>query len=78
MGQRLTPAHAGNTIVCDVHVVNIEDHPRSRGEHGLIHLSQLHGIGSPPLTRGTHTRARCSESHARITPADAGNTQHQG
>ena len=50
---RITPAHAGNTIETKGGPVVAEDHPRACGEHWsaiqLLYLIE----GSPPRMRGT-------------------------
>ena len=50
---RITPAHAGNSGVCQGCLRIPRDHPRSCGEQNLTPLSGGHVSGSPPLMRGT-------------------------
>ncbi len=73
---RITPAHAGNTIICDKSLVKFKDHPRPCGEHikwGIIFCATG---GSPPPMRGTRRLYYGESSRYRITPAHAGNTTH--
>ena len=51
---RITPAYAGNTILCTHKRLLSQDHPSLRGEHSIFAKSDNCGLGSPPLTRGTH------------------------
>ena len=59
---RITPAHAGKTIVYDFKYVKLQDHPRACGEN-QTHGNFLHGFsGSPPRMRGklsTFVRVDC-------------------
>ncbi len=70
----ITPAHAGTTMIVPYNFKNIEDHPRSRGNHPLSDRLVPIPEGSPPLTR--EPPINCSGICARsgITPAHAGTT----
>ena len=50
---RLIPARAGNTNGVKHIVKGIPAHPRSRGEHVNLIISDGHAFGSSPLARGT-------------------------
>ena len=71
---RITPAHAGNSLLPKQHKRLIKDHPRSCGEQ----MSDVYGVlieeGSPPLMRGTVALSGVQKSKIRITPAHAGNS----
>ena len=70
----ITPAYAGITERIDVTHKRCQDHPRIRGDY-FNHPSVLEGAsGSPPHTRGLHSRCFSGESLYRITPAYAGIT----
>ena len=73
-GNRITPAHAGNTIHPRSIEIQAQDHPRTCGEHRLLHLNGTGGLGSPPHMRGTHFEKIDVRGRNRITPAHAGNT----
>ena len=70
----ITPAFAGNTNPCNLHLSCDRDHPRIRGEH--LYGTRPFGIhmGSPPHSRGTPTTMMLTDIGRRITPAFAGNT----
>ena len=71
----ITPAYAGNTDIKLEDAMLNQDHPRLRGEHIYLIISNiLQSAGSPPLTRGTlHDRLPIGVIKG-ITPAYAGNT----
>ena len=50
---RITPACAGNSSLSPQFCLSVRDHPRLRGEQCLYSRQKYHGIGSPPLARGT-------------------------
>ena len=54
-----------------------KDHPRLRGEHLPLQVSQSPSRGSPPPTRGTQNIEIPLSCMCRITPAYAGNTQNR-
>ena len=71
---RITPAYAGNTVSIRSSLINIQDHPRLRGEHSGEIFTITYRKGSPPLTRGTPLLCQLHKIRHRITPAYAGNT----
>ena len=71
---RIIPAHAGSTPNNTVEFSNIQDHPRSRGEHTVRHRSDRNPHGSSPLTRGAPGRKDTRECRRRIIPAHVGST----
>ena len=71
---RLIPARAGNTHCGHGESSQRSAHPRSRGEHPLQNLLKMLIIGSSPLARGTHSRAKNHAGLLRLIPARAGNT----
>ena len=71
---RLIPARAGNTTDKSTFEMCAAAHPRSRGEHWLVHLRVVVSCGSSPLARGTHEYNPRYVSHIRLIPARAGNT----
>ena len=70
----ITPAYAGNTSSAPNLFASVQDHPRLRGEHNNLLLSNIRFQGSPPPTRGTQCREKDLKESIRITPAYAGNT----
>ena len=71
---RIIPALAGNTLpMTGVGVVGW-DHPRSRGEYGIVPPVRQLQTGSSPLSRGIPILIYNSLSSIRIIPALAGNT----
>ena len=50
------------------------DHPRSRGEYGAVKETQVHSLGSSPLSRGIRGCRTVRPPTPRIIPALAGNT----
>ena len=50
-------------------------HPRIRGEYHLCNIGGLHGIGSPPHTRGIPLVSKARLRPPWFTPAYAGNTR---
>ena len=73
---RLTPARAGNTRCRSFNRLSIAAHPRSRGEHPPLNPVVAVPVGSPPLARGTLIRQMQRSVPERLTPARAGNTEH--
>ena len=70
----IIPALAGNTVVVVLNSVEDADHPRSRGEYGLIGINYEARVGSSPLSRGIRFLTDSMALHKRIIPALAGNT----
>ena len=73
-GLRITPAHAGTTILGYGSYQLLEDHPRSRGDHLDSPNHSKHALGSPPLTRGPLGLNSTLIGKDGITPAHAGTT----
>ena len=71
---RITPAHAGNTVMPEIVKTEFWDHPRACGEHPVLKVSVISPVGSPPRMRGTHKERVLRSQIDRITPAHAGNT----
>ena len=73
-GQRIIPAHAGNTNEMIFNVVDARDHPRACGEHQLRVLNSSYKAGSSPRMRGTLSVTPSAVRLSGIIPAHAGNT----
>ena len=71
---RITPAHAGNTLIPQPIMAFVGDHPRACGEYCLDEIGGNRRIGSPPRMRGILRAGRFRRRKAGITPAHAGNT----
>ena len=70
----IIPALAGNTVAHGRVILDVQDHPRSRGEYGR-RRGRRHGrLGSSPLSRGIPHAVHGRYSGLRIIPALAGNT----
>ena len=74
----ITPAHAGTTRTGLRGGLQIEDHPRSRGDNVWGPCRLRKSAGSPPLTRGQQELFRALLPHHGITPAHAGTTHADG
>ena len=70
----ITPACAGNSLICCIKFVVRGDHPRLRGEQLGRSNNKPMKTGSPPLARGTAQKPLVIVLHCRITPACAGNS----
>ncbi len=70
---RFIPAHAGNAGSDRHRQWRAPVHPRSRGERRYRDHAPPPGVGSSPLTRGTHRIRPSSKVAARFIPAHAGN-----
>ena len=70
----LIPAHAGKTVEEARHRVEVEAHPRSRGENRSSSDPILGGYGSSPLTRGKPTDVGRKDQPQGLIPAHAGKT----
>ena len=73
-GNRITPAHAGNTSPTARRFTGFWDHPRTCGEYSARRPHTAHLRGSPPHMRGIRTISHYGSIKNRITPAHAGNT----
>ncbi len=71
---RLTPAHAGKTIPSSFLILVDQAHPRTRGENPSTSTQTSWLSGSPPHTRGKHSRYTRGITPCRLTPAHAGKT----
>ncbi len=71
---RLTPAHAGKTLLSDTIHRRNQAHPRTRGENYSGATTGIRSLGSPPHTRGKLVRIVGVTTLARLTPAHAGKT----
>ena len=76
-GIRITPAHAGNTLVGDSVPIIVKDHPRACGEYCTPQESSAFAPGSPPRMRGILDLIVFRRAGRRITPAHAGNTANE-
>ena len=72
---RITPACAGKTWAGFYHGVQLEDHPRMRGEDASELKPETAGVGSPPHARGRPRTLTGRGCRPRITPACAGKTE---
>ena len=71
---RITPACAGSTGLQLPAAVQIQDHPRLRGEYTRSGAKEIPKVGSPPLARGVQECMLEFCVSPRITPACAGST----
>ena len=71
---RITPAHAGNSLLRHNKRAWCKDHPRTCGEQLACVFFFFFAIGSPPHMRGTEIKALLVQNQKRITPAHAGNS----
>ena len=71
----IIPAHAGNTVRYVGGDAGPVDHPRACGEHTIIVMAALGGVGSSPRMRGTPTANLTCILTRGIIPAHAGNTR---
>ena len=69
---RITPAHAGKSVIERLHSFFDKDHPRACGEKRHSCPFFLPPSGSPPRMRGKVGDNKSAFSMARITPAHAG------
>ena len=74
LGNRITPAHAGNSLFASFLLSRIRDHPRTCGEQLGIFDVPGRRSGSPPHMRGTVNELHIENPAERITPAHAGNS----
>ena len=75
LAARITPACAGKTGPPAVGPRANVDHPRMRGEDGMVELVDPRTSGSPPHARGRRERRRGRLRLRGITPACAGKTR---
>ena len=72
---RIIPAYAGSTSRRATQSRPEPDHPRIRGEHGLVARRTIRGGGSSPHTRGARYSSSGRGEYVRIIPAYAGSTR---
>ena len=72
--RRIIPARAGFTVFDVVPVLDVEDHPRSRGVYQTLSASAADARGSSPLARGLRAAGEDDRAETRIIPARAGFT----
>ena len=75
LGNGITPAGAGKTLLFFGGQYVVRDHPRRCGENLQHFTPRLLLGGSPPQVRGKHIEGYCALAAARITPAGAGKTK---
>ena len=71
---RFIPACAGNTHCYYHYRIRTAVHPRVRGEHQGVSVTEGADTGSSPRARGTPRGSRSCGSKLRFIPACAGNT----
>ena len=74
VGNGITPARAGKTLLSSRHLCREQDHPRACGENMFPRCGVSASIGSPPRVRGKPQTIRIAVGYVRITPARAGKT----
>ena len=72
---RIIPAYAGSTGGVVGRGLQVEDHPRIRGEHTPRRLTVSMMSGSSPHTRGARVEPHAGLLSRRIIPAYAGSTR---
>ena len=68
----ITPACAGKSGNCHVHIEQDGDHPRVCGEKIYLYHRFTPFLGSPPRVRGKVVKEVTGQTATRITPACAG------
>ena len=71
---RITPAHAGKTLLPPTNNRYLTDHPRACGENLSSSTPNALISGSPPRMRGKQNTLTLKRFPCRITPAHAGKT----
>ena len=71
---RITPAHAGLTLLAHSYSLWVWDHPRACGAYTIIASYPVGLMGSPPRMRGLQAQILQIHESAGITPAHAGLT----
>ena len=69
---RITPAYAGQILLDEHSVLNIQDHPRIRGTNGYLSIGPFFLMGSSPHTRDKFSSNCVCSLLYRIIPAYAG------
>ena len=75
--RRITPAHAGKTVIFYGDTETVTDHPRACGENVTEVGKVVWDVGSPPRMRGKLSGQEKVDFRPRITPAHAGKTRRQ-
>ena len=70
----IIPARAGFTCMTMLGIMNVKDHPRSRGVYDIELLIMMTRVGSSPLARGLRDGRGRDLVQRRIIPARAGFT----
>ena len=73
----IIPACAGSTLVYEIDLSYLKDHPRLRGEYSIVNRISYSVPGSSPLARGVPDISFERQSYNRIIPACAGSTLHK-
>ena len=74
LSSRITPAHAGKTLLDGLRSILTKDHPRACGENSYGVEVENGEQGSPPRMRGKLSGVSFGLVVAGITPAHAGKT----
>ena len=69
---RITPAYAGQILLDEHSVLNIQDHPRIRGTNGYLSIGPFFLMGSSPHTRDKSGNPMNKCKYFGIIPAYAG------
>ena len=76
-GDRIIPAHAGQTMSASATLGSVSDHPRACGANQIGHFTIRGADGSSPRMRGKRRWRSPRRSRIRIIPAHAGQTHHR-
>ena len=76
IGQRITPACAGRSVLAGLRPRSLPDHPRVCGEKVYQYAPIGIPAGSPPRVRGEGKNSAQTEKFDRITPACAGRSHN--
>ncbi len=71
---RIIPTCVGNTGAFATSGGRVTDHPHVRGEHFVVYILYVQGIGSSPRAWGTLKRLHHLLEYRRIIPTCVGNT----
>ena len=70
----ISPAHAGNTLDCEIFIAAAMDQPRTCGEYRFLQVYLAIRRGSAPHMRGIRRLILTMPRFPGISPAHAGNT----
>ena len=73
----ITPACAGKSLLSQIEICGVRDHPRVCGEKSAPAYVNVVNEGSPPRVRGKAARKHVFMRTVRITPACAGKSSTQ-